>query len=479
MLRLSLFLFFIAIFDTQAEIVIDKSCYDDPDLFKLVNTPSSKDYIYSIPSPEIMLENLKANLVLATHSVTWCEFKYPMIKPYTRNWRMASDSIKVICKPQEENPIATAMFNRNPLNHLLGIGPLGELTLYGPQTKPALIEVSNKPNRFVIRSLIHELFHGSGIDHNKKHDKLDKNDDQSCKNTERLDEDRVYLLDSLCSGSDEFLNAKEAIFNRISQCGIKYCENIFTSHHSFLTLLDNFHTLQRSSGMSEKDAQKICKVIYHKGACQMIKDAIKDEEEIPIVNDAAFSKLKKMLREDLQKLPSQTYLPISVINSDPASRAGFKVYQNSKCMTELFDVDSKGLTCKIRPYTLEACYKSSPKGQCFFNSLKGMNSLLRPFIRGLNDWDNEEIQEFLEKGEYAPLLAILKMVDNPTVKNVIGKKRYKQYKRMIAKLYPADCELLTDLELKNLVEAFSGLPTELQIRPDTTLLGCPTNAFNQ
>lgn len=454
----------------HAKLAIDKSCFDDP---YVKGQQLSKEKIY---------ENLKHNLDIATQSIFWCEYKYPAIKKYTREWREVAKHFRVTC--EKADGYASAIYDNSKLRFIKG-----EEDIIGLRSIEAKGLLTNKfKNSYVkaVSTLIHEIFHGTSANISiDKHNELERQKPKDDCNQSDSVHDKVSVLDSLCSNG--VLNsssnlASYEIFKKIRRCGIKKgCVDIFTQE---LGTFDTDRIFDRSEALDEATALNLCNDIYLKGACEGLESGgLEDEEELigrqKLQLFRENKKLKKaisILKRYKKDIPTSNFLPMSFIRKNPSLNAGLKALKNSVCFKEVIKVSESGVSCKNPKYNFDECFWDSSwregnikDHRCSLKSSYAVKSWLKSAVgttsKGIFlDTNYDEVHDLIELKSVPLYFFLDQLFKHDAFKRIFSKKDFQMISSLLKKHYPLEsgksCIQVQKDDIKLLIKVLDKIPRD-------------------
>ena len=243
--------------------------------------------------------------------------------------------------------------------------------------------------------LIHEIFHSTGANNRKDHNKIeskDPNDKFKC-SINNLD-DRINIVSQLCTGDKTELDQLNLdIFKRIGTCGWKKgCLDVFTNEND--SIFEQI--LQKTKGLSINNAKNLCEKIYEDGRC---KHEITRDGETVTQSHPDLVKLGKIISKKLdQNLPKfHNDLPLNIINSDNNLNDFYIQIKDTKCFQSLFNLKEKKLIIKsTEPGLLPIKNKFRVSSALFTIKKMAINDVLVNGDNCKTDNDVNNINQFVD-----------------------------------------------------------------------------------
>lgn len=317
----------------------------------------------------------------AFREVTRCESKYPELKPYLRQWISQFRRMRVTCTSKSQRD---AKFSGINLPHGAALSVvLSDYEREGIEVDPekglAALPVEHRSvvvfprdvftpaitedplgafGRDHLDTMIHEGLHSTQANNHSDHNCITSYRPEKGKawcSDDNIAADRISIVSQLCSNTEVWNGKKvpEAMFDRVSGCGIGKCERLFADdHHGTSDLLGKLNKIYLpNKGLGKEKAKSLCSRIYDEGACAY--DLRTQGKELARGNPT-LKAVGKKVRARLEKLfvPAAARIAPEVLAMFPGAISSFK---GTPCFDALISQGRGGaLTLTARGRTLAA-----------------------------------------------------------------------------------------------------------------------------
>jgi hypothetical protein len=433
--------------------------------------------IYPNLKPEVVQSTFAHNMSLAQSSVTWCEYRYPELKPYLAQWRQNTQELLITCKKSStEDGIAEGQAAAATYPKLKLVYSRPKITIYTGSIGELFTKRLPSIAEYEVYGLTHEIFHTTAANNigANEHNTLEATEPSysgwGC-DARDVTLDRIEMVTSICSGRSPVrgdLAGEVEIFKKSAKCGLKKsCIDLFRSEipGSYFGL-DNLYN--RNQGLTEEKAKSLCARIQLRGACLARESGNFSNAEL-LTYLETHPGLKKMALEIQAALSNVLATDPDKVSYDllkrvPALQSGYESLRESVCFKELTETDKSGIKYM---YMARDISNSDPRKcapttrQAVRNWFESVNKLaLSPL---------QTLQHFSAHRSLASYEDINSALSSYVAKQLLGQAKVAEYKDLLSSHYPGSpnksCKNFADEDLKALLPFFDDVSGTVQLNP--------------